>query len=212
MEAATCIFLVGFYVCVAGLTRTQLLRQKPQLLRLVHWSSWGLLLLLVTVYLIGRISLRGQWLEILPVAVAWVAAGSYFLLRRKQMGWAGKLYFGSWFSYPLLMAGAFLLDRIFFFVVSAPVFTLLPQNDIYRHGVYTFRSANTPLGPPRVALITACAGLFERHNGTSVDLEAAQFTALDSAVPIQVLPSPHPDTTTVLISTQSRQLEARFAQ
>lgn len=141
-----------------------------------------------------------------------MAAGSYFLLRRKQMNWAGKLYFGSWFSYPLLLAGAFLLDRIFFFVVSAPVFALLPQTDMYQHGDYTLRSANTPLGPPRVALVTTFAGVLERHNGTSVDLEAAEFTALDSAVTMHILPSPHPDTTTVLILTQSRQFEARFVQ
>ncbi len=110
------------------------------------------------------------------------------------------------------MAGAFLLDRIFFLVISAPVFALLPQTDMYRQGEYTFRSANTPLGPPRVALVTTCAGIFERHNGTSVDLEAAQFTALDSAVTLHILLSPHPDTTTVLISTQSRQFKAQFAQ
>jgi len=110
------------------------------------------------------------------------------------------------------MAGAFLLDRIFFFVVSVPVFALLPQTDMYRQGEYTFRSASTPLGPPRVALVTTYAGIFERHNGTSIDLEAAQFTALDSAVTLQILPSPHPDTTTVLVPTQSRQFEARFTQ
>ncbi|AHJ97601.1 hypothetical protein Hsw_2006 [Hymenobacter swuensis DY53] len=212
MEAAISLFLVGFYGCVAGLTRIRLLRQKPQLLRLVHWSSWGFSLLLAAVYAGGKISLRGQWFEILPVAVALVAAGSYFLLRRKQMGWAGKLYFGTCTYYPILLAGAFLFDRIFFLVVSAPVFALLPQTDMYRHSAYTFRSASTPLGPPRVALVTACAGLFERHNGTCVDLEAAQFTALDSAVAIQLLPSPHRDTTIVLISTQSRQFKTQFAQ
>ncbi|MBB4602135.1 hypothetical protein HNQ93_002296 [Hymenobacter luteus] len=206
------VCLLGFYAPVLAIRRYWPAQQKPQLLKWIHLGGWGFSLLLVVVFVTWRVSLRGQWPDVLPFTLAWLAAGSYFLLRRKQMNWASKLYFGSWFIYPGFLAATFLLDRILFVTASIPVFLLMPQTEPYHSSNYTIRSANSLIGPPQITLLTPLASVLERQQGTSVNVDGRQYGALDSTLTLRVVSSAQDDTTAVIVSTASRQFQIQFTR
>ncbi|MCC3157032.1 hypothetical protein LJ737_07270 [Hymenobacter sp. 15J16-1T3B] len=146
-----------------GLTQLPSINARPQLLRWIHLSGWGLALLQLLAFRVARLSLRGQWADALPFVAAWLAASIYFLLRR-QLGWAGKLYFGGWFVYPAALAGAYLLDRVFFALVSVPVFALLAQPVEYSDARCAIRRSGGLLSAIQRELITP-VGPLEQHQG-----------------------------------------------
>ncbi|UOQ70723.1 hypothetical protein [Hymenobacter cellulosilyticus] len=197
-----------------GLTKLQLLQHKPQLLKWIHLGGWGLSLLLLAIFVTWGVSLRGQWLDVLPFALSWIAAGSYFLLCRSQMGWISKLYFGGWFFYPAAIIVAFILDRIFFFLVALPIMAFVPANELYSGPDCTLRDALSIMGPRRVALLTPVGMLLEKQRGLIRAEEApteGTHSILDKIVTAKPLPADQPaDTTDVLIGTGTGQYVVRF--
>lgn len=206
--------LLVFYLLVTCIVKFKPFNAKPELLLWIHQSSLGLALLLLTAYAALGISLRGSWLDALPFGLAWLAAAGYFALRRQQLGWPGKLYFGSWFVWPAALGVAYLLDGIFFALVSAPVFGMLPTPVIYYAPECTIRQASGGLlSAPKAELLTPLGLLLERHQGTAPrdcepsDGEAECFQNVLSA---RVQPSPSPGSTIVLISTAQGQYQVLF--
>ncbi|WP_400190808.1 hypothetical protein [Hymenobacter sp. B81] len=173
--------------------------QSPRLLKWVHLGGWGLVLLQIGAMGTWRLSLRGQWLDMLPFGLAWLAAGSYFALRRRQMGWAGKFYFGGWFAYPAALVGAYLLDRIFFVLVSIPIILFIPDQELYSGPQCAIRSGSGGfLAPPRLDLVTPFGPLLEKHRGF-VQRNEANLAAIKTISAAQVLTTPASDTTAVML-------------
>jgi len=145
-----------------------------------------------------RVSLTGQWLDVLPFGLAWVAAGSYFLLRRKELKWPSKIYFGFWFSYPLVMAVAFLADRILFVIVSVPLVAFLPHNVYFKSQYCVIQDGARGLIAPRILeLLTPIGFVLERHEGVTQNFDFAP----DSIVTATVLPASKPGEAIVKIIT-----------
>jgi hypothetical protein len=207
-----CGSVLVFYLLSFGLARLPILQARPQLLRWIHLGGWGLSLLQLLVFARAGVSLRGQWPDALPFAGAWLAAAGYFLLRRRQLGWAGKFYFGGWFAYPAALAGAYLADRIFFVLVAAPVLVFLPNGVLYEGPECSLRSAaGGLLAPARVALLTPVGWLLEKQHGTIPD-EALRTDSIGAITAAQLLPAQHPDTTVVLLSGSKGQSRVQFTR
>lgn len=163
---------LGFYLLTFGLTRLPLHAQRPELFKQLHLGGWCLVLVQLFIMADFRVSLRGQWLDVVPFTVAWLAAGAHFLLHRQRLGWVSKMYFGGWFAYPAALVGAYLLDRIFFVLVSVPIIGFLPTQEFYTGPTCAIRSdAGGLLAPPRVILLTPVGPLLEKHYGSTQNFE-----------------------------------------
>ncbi|GAB2942616.1 hypothetical protein GCM10027048_04050 [Hymenobacter coalescens] len=198
------VALLGFVALMFGLAKFKPIQQKPQLLKWIHLGGWGFTLLLFAVYVGFRVSLRGQWADVVPFGIAWLAAGSYFLLRRRQLGWAGKLYFGSWFLYPAALAGAYLLDRIFFALVSLPVLAFIPHTSYYTGPECSIRDATGGfLGARRITLLTPKGFVLEKHHGVIQPPDELGSYTPDSVTLARTVPSSSSDSVAVMLSTAS---------
>ncbi|MBX0289847.1 hypothetical protein K3G63_05320 [Hymenobacter sp. HSC-4F20] len=168
-------------------------------------GGWGLSLLQLIVFEIFNISLRGQWADAVPFGVAWLAGGSYFALHRRQLNTIGKLYFGGWFLYPGLLTVAYLLDRIFFVLVSLPILVFLPNTEFYSGSACSLRAATKGfLAPPQVALVTPI-GPLEKHYGT-VSRDELGLNNLADITQATIIPGSSSDTISVkVISSKGKQ-------
>lgn len=159
-----------------------------------------------------RVSLRGQWLDAVPFAIVWLAAGALFLRQRTHLNWLQKLYFGGWFWYPAALVGAYLLDRIFFVLVSLPVVVFLPVQEYYAGPECAIRAeAGGLLAPPRVVLLTPVGPLLEKHHGATATFEPA-IEELGSIAAARLLPTPDRHVIPVLVTgPRGNQMTLDFA-
>ena len=205
------VILLAFYPLAIGLAQLKQLRTNPQLLKRLHLVSWGITLLLLGCFIIWSISLRGQWLDVLPFGLGWLAAGSYFWLARKQLSRWAKLYFGSWFCYPACLALAYLADKIFFALASIPILAFLPTTTYYSSSALTLRAPVSGfLAAKRIQLLTPIGFVLEKHaEFTSDDL---LDSANDSIISAKIQPSWRPDSVGVLITTRQGQRLVMFSR
>lgn len=181
--------LLCFYPLVWGIAQLRLVRENPQLARKLHLGGWGLTILLISIFITWNISLRGQWLDVLPFGLGWLAAGVYFWLYRPQLRWLGKLYFGGWFCYPACLALAYVADKIFFILVAIPILAFFPSRTHYSDSTLTIRDTSSGfLAPARVQALTPRGLLVEKHEGwVTYDEFVADFdTVLAVRLPPQV--------------------------
>jgi hypothetical protein len=203
--------LLLFYPLVLVFAQLPIFRKKPQLLKRLHLGGWGLTLLLVVGFVTGGISLRGQWLDALPFGLAWVAAGTYFWRCHRQLASRAKFYFGAWFCYPACLALAYLADKVFFVLVSAPLLAFLPSTTYYSSSTVLLRAPVSGfLSAKRVQLITPIGFVLEKHMGFTADnlLTAAE----DSITNVQLKSSWRPDSVEALITTRQGQHVVKFSR
>lgn len=203
--------MAAFYPLVIGLAQLSSLRTNPHLLKRLHLAGWGFTLLLLVCFMKWSISLRGQWLDALPFGFAWVAAGTYFWLRRKQLSWLGKLYFGGWFGYPAVLALAYLADKILFALVALPLFVFFPATTYYSSPTVTLRAPVSGfLSARRVQLLTLVGFLFEKHVGLTAD--DLLPTEDDSIVTVNFQPNVQSDSVVTHVVTHHGQHLVKFGR
>jgi len=89
------------------------------------------------------------------VAIIFFISGALvFALNKKKLNLWAKVYFGTFFFYPLVVPFTFLIDRLFFFIVASPLIGILSIPEVYySDSKYDIRSMNGFMAPSRVVLI-----------------------------------------------------------
>lgn len=145
--------------------------------------------------------------------LAWLAAGIYFWLGRKQLSWLGKFYFGGWFGYPAALALAYLTDKLFFTLVALPLLPFLPTTTYYSSPTVTVREPVSGfLAAKRMQLPTPAGFLFEKHRGLAFNNLYLLTTDTDSIIDAKIQPGWRPDSVAVLLLTRRRQRLVMFGR
>jgi len=115
------------------------------------------------------INLKGVWLDRIIVVAFLLTASMTFAIYRKTLSIWQKIYFGFFLFYPLFAAATFLMDRIFFVIVAAPLLvTLTVPETKFSDAKYELREIVGAMAPVQLALVEK--GLVtEKHLGTSND-------------------------------------------
>ena len=203
------LVLLGVYLPLIALTVIQPLRLSTQLLKQLHLGSWVILLVLFIGFISLNISPRGQWTELILAGITWLSGAAYALCLPSQTRWFTWFYFKVWLAYPAILAGAFLLDAIFFVLVSIPVQALVPQPQSHSTSVGALRGVGGLLAPPQLSLVTPWGLLFELHRG-STQVEPIILTNLNQFDSLRILPYSPPDTIVVWLSRKGHQDTLRF--
>jgi hypothetical protein len=124
--------------------------------RLIYGHIVLLLLLLIDLFLIitFKSSFRSVWVDRLIVIGFLVTGVVIFVRYRKWLRWWGKVYFGFFLMYPLVAALSFLIDRIFFVLLTGPLVTTFLLPEIYfSDATYEIRKQGGMMASQKLILI-----------------------------------------------------------
>lgn len=205
------ISLLCFYPLVWGITQLRLVKNNAQVAKNLHLGGWGLTILLFSSLIAWHISLRGQWLDVLPFGLSWLAAGVHFWLHRPQLRWPMQLYFGGWFCYPACLALAYVADKIFLILLAMPILAFFPTRTHYSDAALTVRdTVGGLLAPAHVQVLTPRGPLLEKHEGwVTYDEFVADF---DTVLTVRLLPQASRATPQLLVTTLQGQHQLALHQ
>lgn len=173
--------LVAIYACTMLACCALFLKRTPapaafrRTLLIIHWAS---LLLLITDALLAAVfktSLRTSWADRIPALLFFTSAPLLFVLYRKQLSRAARIYWGVFFVYPFIAALLFIGEKIFFILVAMPlIITLVLPETIYNGPDYDVREVLTVMGPKQFVLIEKGI-LTEAEAGFCSDPERAGY-------------------------------------